>query len=631
MNKIIFLPLIASVLLLAACQKHETEAERQAEVDREVQRRLDAERQSQQAADLTARENDLAAREKAAQEKPAPADEPAEDRTPDRRRAERPEPMPQDESRSDGPASYDAFYTKLDRYGDWIETSDYGYVFQPQTARQSRAWRPYTDGRWVYTDAGWTWVSEEPFGWATYHYGRWTRLRNIGWVWVPGDEWAPAWVSWRKSDNYVGWAPLPPEARFERGTGIHNWADNYYDIGPENYSFVELREFGAPRAEQAVVPVERNITIINQTTNVTNITYNNTTVVNGGPSYDEIRTRTTRPIERLRLERDVNVNINAGEPRSVVRGEVIAIPAPMIARARVASRPPTVKQSVTNLVVERGWEGIQDRGAADQARAKMRSEAKAPSNAPSRTFVKPAMASAGSSGSSIPAAPASTAPSVTAAPAATAAPSARPAATAMPSATLSRVPPYQAEHNRPSPNESIKPAATAIPSATATAAATAGVSPAAGQSPSPAFERPRVGEKFKSFRKSMEDRGQQPLPRPDQAGSAAPGQSVSPTPPGGAPGQFKSEALRRNPRRLVPMTSAAPAASAAAKSPAATPAPAATSAPPAAASATVAPASGSSTETSAPPGPERREQRREEKRNRRRGEAEAPSPTATPQ
>src|SRR5437773_2233500 len=91
---------------------------------------------------------------------------------------------------------------------------------QPREAQGSRDWRPYTDGHWVYTDVGWTWVSEEPFGWATYHYGRWTRLRNIGWVWVPGDEWAPAWVSWRKNNDYVGWAPLPPEAQFDRRSGI---------------------------------------------------------------------------------------------------------------------------------------------------------------------------------------------------------------------------------------------------------------------------------------------------------------------------------------------------------------------------------------------------------------------------
>ena len=112
---------------------------------------------------------------------------------------------------SSSPRSYDTFYRKLEPYGGWRETTDYGYVWQPEQAQRSRDWRPYTDGRWAYTDAGWTWVSDEPFGWATYHYGRWTRLRGVGWVWVPGDEWAPAWVSWRKSDRHLGWAPLPPE------------------------------------------------------------------------------------------------------------------------------------------------------------------------------------------------------------------------------------------------------------------------------------------------------------------------------------------------------------------------------------------------------------------------------------
>jgi hypothetical protein len=289
-------------------------------------------------------------------------------------------------------ASYDTFYTKLQPYGDWVETSDYGYVFQPRQAQHSQTWRPYTNGHWVYTDVGWAWVSDEPFGWAAYHYGRWTRLRNVGWVWVPGDEWAPAWVSWRKSDSYVGWAPLPPEARFDRRTGIHNWADNYYDIGPDNYSFVETRSFGSPRVEAAVVPAQQNLTIVNQTTNVTNITYNNTTVINQGPSYEEIRTRTAEPVQRLRLEREVNVSVNVGESRPVIRGDVLTVPAPVIGRAQAVERPRAVRERVTNVVVERGWEGIADGRAVEQARTKMRSEATPPPNAPPKTFVRPLQA-----------------------------------------------------------------------------------------------------------------------------------------------------------------------------------------------------------------------------------------------
>ena len=48
---------------------------------------------------------------------------------------------------------------------------------------------------------------------STFHYGRWTLNPRYGWVWVPGYNWGPSWVCWRHSDGYLGWAPLPPEAR----------------------------------------------------------------------------------------------------------------------------------------------------------------------------------------------------------------------------------------------------------------------------------------------------------------------------------------------------------------------------------------------------------------------------------
>jgi hypothetical protein len=386
MNKLVTFSICVVFAGLVGCQKQQSEEERKAEIDREVQQRLDAEHQAAEKDQLAQREADINAREKAlAAKEEAPASAPTA--RPERQREPERETRPQD--RESTPAgSYNTFYTKLDSYGDWIETANYGYVFQPRQA-QSRSWRPYTDGRWVYTDVGWTWVSEEPFGWATYHYGRWTRLRGVGWVWVPGDEWAPAWVSWRKSDNYVGWAPLPPEANFDRRSGIHNWSDNYYDIGPDQYCFVETRQFGASRVEGTIVPAEQNVTIVNQTTNVTNITYNNTTVVNQGPSYDELRTRTQQPIERLRLERETSINVNVGEPRAVVRGEAVVIPAPLIARAQPNERPRSVKQTITQTAVDLGWAAIADHQAADKARAKMKSEAPLPSNAPPKTFAKP--------------------------------------------------------------------------------------------------------------------------------------------------------------------------------------------------------------------------------------------------
>ena len=104
--------------------------------------------------------------------------------------------------------SVNTFYSGLRRHGDWVRHNGI-YVFVP--IHVADGWRPYTVGHWVWTrQYGWMWVSDEPFGWATYHYGRWGYADDIGWYWVPGTKWGPAWVSWRRSPQFVAWAPLPP-------------------------------------------------------------------------------------------------------------------------------------------------------------------------------------------------------------------------------------------------------------------------------------------------------------------------------------------------------------------------------------------------------------------------------------
>jgi len=60
------------------------------------------------------------------------------------------------------------------------------------------------------TDYGNTWVSDYSWGWAPFHYGRWYYDDYYGWTWIPGYEWAPAWVVWRSGGGYYGWAPMAP-------------------------------------------------------------------------------------------------------------------------------------------------------------------------------------------------------------------------------------------------------------------------------------------------------------------------------------------------------------------------------------------------------------------------------------
>ncbi len=97
--------------------------------------------------------------------------------------------------------SIDVFYNDLAPHGSWYNDPTYGWVFAPP----SPSYLPYSNGRWVYTDYGYTWVSADPFGWATDHYGRWVWANR--WVWRPDTTWGPAWVQWRQGDGYVGWAP----------------------------------------------------------------------------------------------------------------------------------------------------------------------------------------------------------------------------------------------------------------------------------------------------------------------------------------------------------------------------------------------------------------------------------------
>ncbi|MEO5618886.1 MAG: DUF6600 domain-containing protein, partial [Candidatus Eisenbacteria bacterium] len=99
------------------------------------------------------------------------------------------------------------FYDALTDYGDWILIEPHGFVFRPRVAWNQ--WQPFEDGFWAPTDAwGWVWISAEPFGWATYHYGQWFFDRFQGWVWTPGVEWMPGSVAWSIAGDYVGWGPL---------------------------------------------------------------------------------------------------------------------------------------------------------------------------------------------------------------------------------------------------------------------------------------------------------------------------------------------------------------------------------------------------------------------------------------
>lgn len=108
-------------------------------------------------------------------------------------------------------ASVGAFFGLLEPYGRWMETRSLGWIWLPDVKWVGPEFFPYvTAGRWMPTDHGWIFISDWPWGWVTFHYGRWLYDAFRGWLWVPGENWAPAWVAWRAGGGHAGWAPLPP-------------------------------------------------------------------------------------------------------------------------------------------------------------------------------------------------------------------------------------------------------------------------------------------------------------------------------------------------------------------------------------------------------------------------------------
>lgn len=104
------------------------------------------------------------------------------------------------------PSELRYYSDELDGHGHWINTSEYGWVWQPDGVADD--WRPYYDGRWAPYPGGMTWISAEPWAYVVYHHGRWHWSVGVGWYWIPGVYYSPAWVAWNYTPGYYGWAPL---------------------------------------------------------------------------------------------------------------------------------------------------------------------------------------------------------------------------------------------------------------------------------------------------------------------------------------------------------------------------------------------------------------------------------------
>ena len=210
------------------------------------------------------------------------------------------------------------FYTPLADAGTWVDVGAYGRCWRP--THVAVAWRPYCEGSWVYTDCGWYWASDEPWAWACYHYGEWFEEPSLGWVWVPGVTWAPAWVDWRAGGGYVGWAPRAP-------AGVR--------LATATFVFVEANRIDAPVRSTTVI--RNNTTILNQTTGVTAIRrerrqidgVRKEVVVNEGPGREFVQKAARHNVEPVPIRQAISRTPTPsrmakppGEPRESERRNV---------------------------------------------------------------------------------------------------------------------------------------------------------------------------------------------------------------------------------------------------------------------------------------------------------------------
>jgi hypothetical protein len=198
-----------------------------------------------------------------------------------------------DNSRSSQYVSRDVVgYDDLDDNGDWRDDSNYGHVWYPN--RVSAGWAPYHEGHWDWIAPwGYTWVDDASWGYAPFHYGRWVTVRGR-WGWVAGPVavravYAPALVVFIGGGGgfggNVGWFPLGPREVYMPS----------YHVSREYVNRVNVSN---TTVNNTTITNVYNTTIINKTTNITNVTYVNRNVQGAVTAVPQRTFASAQPVGR---------------------------------------------------------------------------------------------------------------------------------------------------------------------------------------------------------------------------------------------------------------------------------------------------------------------------------------------
>lgn len=138
-----------------------------------------------------------------------------------------------------GTTDFDTFLGILNPYGIWkMDPNEKKWGFSPLSSSKTPSFRPFSSGRWIYTDYGWNWVGTDPHSWCTGHYGYWKRIDQNQWLWFASPDWHSNPVDWRGTSTHIGWRPSPLN---KMGDFVE--AEEKRVAHPEEWIFVKKEDF----------------------------------------------------------------------------------------------------------------------------------------------------------------------------------------------------------------------------------------------------------------------------------------------------------------------------------------------------------------------------------------------------
>src|SRR6266851_5213383 len=243
-------------------------------------------------------------------------------------------------------------YEDLDEYGGWRTVPEYGTVWFPHVTVVD--WAPYRYGHWVWISPwGWTWVEDEPWGFAPFHYGRWVQVSGY-WGWVPCPPrpvvvgvayirpvYAPALVAWVGGPHFsvgigvgggvgagVAWFPLGPREVF-----VPSYRVSRTYVTNVNVTNTTVNNTYVTNVYNTTVVNNRNV-------NVTNIRYVNQRVPGAATATSHETFTSAQPVAR---------NMVRVDQREIASAQVSTTATPAVAPqrqavlgtgARATTRPP---------------------------------------------------------------------------------------------------------------------------------------------------------------------------------------------------------------------------------------------------------------------------------------------------